>query len=340
MKRALLLLMTASAIFIFIGCEADQVMQSKGSETYVCDLVWGIKGAGDGEFKSPMAIAIDDSGNVYVCDTGNKRIQVFNSEGSYQYQFGSFDAPAPAPDGLQRPTGITIGPNGHVWVSDNDPGGLTPVEADHANRIVEFGADGSYIASYGSYGSFGSPGGFLNQPVGLTFDGNGILYVCDRLNNRLQTYDPITQTWTVHGSQGFDMGFYTNPMDVAVDSTGNILIADTEGYRIQKLDNNWNPIGSWGSVGVPGSGDDMFNLPSAIDVDSNDFVYVLDSNNYRVMKFDQNLNYVCKFGSPEGVGAQGAYGALNVGVGLAVNSDGKVYVSDMITIRISRYIHS
>jgi len=340
MKRALLLLMTASALFIFIGCEADQVMQSKGNETYVCDLVWGIKGTGDGEFKSPTALAIDDSSNVYVCDTGNKRIQVFDSEGNFLLAFGDFDAPAPAPDGLQRPMGIAISANGNVWVSDNDPGGLTPVEADHSNRIVEFDADGSYIASYGTYGSFGSPGGFLNQPQGITFDGNGLLYVCDRLNNRLQTYDSITQTWTVHGSQGFAMGFFTNPRDVAINSVGNILVADTEGFRIQKLDSSWNPITSWGSVGVPGSGDDMFNMPSAIDVDSNDFVYVLDTYNYRVMKFDQNLNYVCKFGSPEGVGAQSAYGALNAGFGLAVNSDGKVYVSDMITVRINRYIHS
>jgi tripartite motif-containing protein 71 len=340
MKRVLLILLIAVALFIFIGCEADQVMQSKGNESYIVDLVWGIKGTGDGEFKGLTALAIDDAGNVYVCDTGNKRIQVFDSGGSYKYQFSNFDAPAPAPDGLQHPVGITIGPNGHVWVSDNDPGGLSPVESEACNRIVEFGADGTYIASYGTYGSFGSPGGFFNQPTGLAFGGNGVLYVCDRLNNRLQTYDPITQTWTIHGSQGFGIGFYTNPMDVAIDSVGNILVADTEGYRIQKLDSNWNPIAQYGSTGVPGSGDDMFNEPSAIDVDTNDFIYVLDSKNYRVMKFDQNLTYVCKFGSPEGVGAQSAYGALNIGYGLAVNDEGKVYVSDWVSVRISRYVHS
>jgi DNA-binding beta-propeller fold protein YncE len=341
MKRALLIILIASALLIFFGCEADQIMQSKGSETYVCDLVWGIKGTGNGEFKSPNALAIDDAGNVYVCDTGNKRIQVFNSEGNYQYEFGStFDAPGSAPDGLQHPVGVAIGPNGHVWVSDNDPGNLPPAQAEACNRIVEFGTDGAYIASYGTYGSFGSPGGFFNQPHGLTFSGSGVLYVCDRLNNRLQTYDPITLTWTTHGSQGFGLGEFTNPEDVAIDSVGNILVADTEGFRIQKLDSSWNFITQYGIPGVPGSGDDMFNLPSAIDVDSNDFVYVLDTMNYRVMKFDQNLNYICKFGSPEGVGAQSAYGALNIGFGLAVNADGEVYVSDAITIRISRYIHS
>jgi len=341
MKRVLLILMIASALSIFIGCEADQIMQSKGNESYVCDLVWGIKGTGNGEFKAPTAVAVAESGHIYVCDTGNKRIQEFDSDGNYINQFGSsFDAPAPAPDGLQRPVGITIGPNDHIWVSDNDPGNLSPVEAEACNRIIEFNNDGSYIASYGTYGSFGSPGGFFNEPHGLTFDRNGLLYVCDRLNNRLQTFDTVTLTWTVHGSQGFGIGQFTNPKDVATDSVGNILVADTEGFRIQKLDSGWNPIAQYGSVGVPGSGDDMFNLPSAIDVDSVDSVYVLDTMNYRVMKFDQNLNYICKFGSPEGVGAQSAYGALNIGFGLAVNADGEVYVSDAIAIRINRYIHS
>lgn len=339
MKRALLISMAASALFVFIGCEADQVMQSKGNETYVCDLVWGIKGTGDGEFKAQTALAIDDAGNVYVCDTGNGRIQVFDTEGNYKSQFGTFTAQAPAPNNLQHPVGIGISPNGHVWVSDNDPGGdLSPVEREACNRIVEFGSDGSFIASYGTYGSFGSPGGFFNQPYGIAFDGNGILYVCDRLNNRLQTYDPATHIWATHGSQGFELGFFTNPKDVAIDSVGNILVADTEGFRVQKLDSGWNFITQYGSPGVPGSGDDMLNEPSAIAVDSNDFVYVLDTYNYRVMKFDQNLNYVCKFGTPEGVGASSSYGALNVGFGLAVNSEDKVYVSDWVTIRINRYI--
>jgi sugar lactone lactonase YvrE len=340
MKRVLLILPIALALFIFIGCEADQVMQSKGNETYVCNLVWGIKGTGDGEFKGPTAIAIDDSGNVYVCDTGNKRVQVFDSEGNFVSAFGSFNAPDPAPDGLQHPAGIAIGPYGHIWVSDNDPGDLPAPQGEYSNRIVEFDTNGSYIASYGSYGSFGSSAGLFNQPTGLSFSGSGVLYVCDQLNNRLQTYDPITQTWATHGSQGFELGKFTNPRDVAIDSVGNILVADTGGYRIQKLDSGWNPIAQYGSTGVPGSGDDMFNEPSAIDVDTNDFIYVLDTKNYRVMKFDQNLNYVCKFGSPEGVGAQSAYGTLNAGYGLAVNNEGKVYVSDWVTVRISRYVHS
>ncbi|NLX49483.1 MAG: hypothetical protein GXY82_06365 [Methanospirillum sp.] len=46
-------------------------------------LKWGISGSGDGEFNYPSGIAVDGAGNVYVADTDNNRIQVFDAEGTF-----------------------------------------------------------------------------------------------------------------------------------------------------------------------------------------------------------------------------------------------------------------
>ena len=63
-----------------------QVFSSNG--TFISK--WGKYGAGDGSFKSPEGIAVDQEGNVYVADTANNRIQVFSSNGTFISKWGRY----------------------------------------------------------------------------------------------------------------------------------------------------------------------------------------------------------------------------------------------------------
>jgi tripartite motif-containing protein 71 len=88
-------------------------------ERYTADNIfitkWGSDGSENGQFNSPAGIAIDSSGNVYVADSGNNRIQKFTSDGTFITAWGSegkgngqFDSPA----------GIAIDSSNNVYVAD------------------------------------------------------------------------------------------------------------------------------------------------------------------------------------------------------------------------------
>ena len=78
-------------------------------------MKFGKSGSGDGEFASPLELAIDSSGNILVVDTKNNRVQVFNSDGIYVSQFGNQGSIS---ERLQDPVGIAIDSDGNVYVPD------------------------------------------------------------------------------------------------------------------------------------------------------------------------------------------------------------------------------
>jgi sugar lactone lactonase YvrE len=109
---------------------------------------WGTKGSGPGEFGGPHCVAMDSQGRVYVCDRGNKRIQVFDQEGRYLSQMAQFGTPvsiafgkddlmfvaAPAPENR-----LTIGTTSGQVVETMD--GL-----NSAHGIAVDGQDNLYVA--------------------------------------------------------------------------------------------------------------------------------------------------------------------------------------------------
>ncbi len=111
---------------------------------------WGAKGSASGQFSGPHCITTDTEGRLYVCDRGNKRIQVFDQNGSYLTQFTQFGTPvaiaidrndrmfvaAPEPenritigtvdgkvletiDGLTSAHGIAVDPRGNIYVAES-----------------------------------------------------------------------------------------------------------------------------------------------------------------------------------------------------------------------------
>ena len=132
--------------------------------------VFGKKGKDKGQFLSPWNITCDETGNVYVADTSNHRIQVFTSDGKFLRKFGSQGS---GKGELSWPDGIAV-QDGSVFVSE------------YRNyRISIFTCEGQFISSFGSSG--GDLGEF-KDPFGVTVDSSGLVYVCDCGNNRVQVF--------------------------------------------------------------------------------------------------------------------------------------------------------
>ena len=128
----------------------------------------GKNGRGKGEFSHPRGIACDSTGNVYVTDYGNDRIQVFTAEGKFLRIFAM---------GMEGMKCVTVDTSGVVYVS----------EINH-HHVSVFTSEGQFVTSFGSGWGDGEGQGEFNCPYGLAVDDSGVVYVCDMLNNRVQVF--------------------------------------------------------------------------------------------------------------------------------------------------------
>lgn len=133
---------------------------------------FGQPGNLEGEFKNPCGIASDTTGNVYVADSLNHRIQVFSPEGKFLRMFGKFGK---GEGELSWPVAVAV----------DDPRGTVYVSEHRNHRVSVFTPEGKHLLSFGKEGN--GPGEFIN-PCGVAVDQSGVLYVCDSYNDRIQLF--------------------------------------------------------------------------------------------------------------------------------------------------------
>jgi len=128
-----------------------------------------------GNFSKPTNVAVDSDGNVYVSDTWNDRVEVFDADGTFIRTWGKN---GDGPGEFARPKGIAIDPDGHVWVADA-----------MLNRIQVFTSDGRYLLGFGGFGML--PGQFQSL-TGLAIDKNNRVFTSEHMLGRVQMYRYVT----------------------------------------------------------------------------------------------------------------------------------------------------
>ena len=101
----------------FSGCaveidedDVDAFIEIKKPKGY--RFWFGSEGTGDGQFREPHGMAVDSSGNIYVADTGNHRIQVFDTKGRFIRQFGSRGS---GNGQFDEPYGVAVDSSGNIY---------------------------------------------------------------------------------------------------------------------------------------------------------------------------------------------------------------------------------
>jgi DNA-binding beta-propeller fold protein YncE len=217
---------------------------------------------GKRELVSPVGVAQDRSGFLYVADSALRRIFVFGPQGEPMREIGSDEQ-------FDRPAGIAIHPlEDRLYVAD---------AMTHSIHVFRLTGEALF-----SFGRRGTKEGEFNFPTSLTFDREARLYVNDSLNYRIQVFNADGRFVRYFGRHGDAMGEFSSPKGVAVDTEGHIYVADAIFDTVQIFDGQGQLLLYFGEAGqAPGE----FWMPSSIFIDQANRIFVTDSYNQRVQVF-------------------------------------------------------
>lgn len=128
-----------------------------------------------GDFAKPTGIAVDKDGNLYVADTLNNRIEIFDGDGKFIKAFGKN---GDGPGYFARPKGVAVDNDGHIWVADG-----------MQDRVQVFTFDGQLCISMGGHGLL--PGQFQGL-VNVYSDKNNRIFTSEIYPGRVQQFRYVT----------------------------------------------------------------------------------------------------------------------------------------------------
>ncbi len=294
---------------------------------------WGKKGDRPGDFYSPISIAITPSGELFVTDLNNARVQRFTTDGAY---LGEFPLPWDTPPRRSCMIGgMALDAQGLIYLS---------FMVQH--KIAVYDPAGKVVREWGKRGA---ADGELFQPGGIVIRPDGTLFVADQCNHRVQRFTLDGQfvgKWGKHGSLPGRFGGpepagsrFAGPHFLAQDSQGRLYTTEGVLGRVQQLTPDGQPMSAWGNKSEKPGGFGAYPTgfsqnsfgPVGVMVDRHDRVWV-SSLNDRVQCFTPHGTFLFAAGGPGHEPGQWARPH-----GMAMDGKGYLYVADAGNERIQKF---
>ena len=260
----------------------------------------GGTGKSQGRFISPAALEKGSQGRLYVVDQGNDRIQVFDRDYRYLFEFGGFawntaNSKNEVQEGsFDEPSDICEGANKELFVTDRGN-----------NRLVRIDLQGRYLGEFGK--------GDLRLPRGVAADHLHHIIVCDTDNDRVLRFDTAGNLSAELGSFGRGRRQFNQPSAAAFDPTGNLYVVDGGNSRIQVYDHSLRPSFDIRLDGVK---------PVNVHIDDEYFLYIVDEAASRVLILNNSFQAIHQLPAPGD-----AFG-LRQPVDVTVTADGRLHILD------------
>jgi sugar lactone lactonase YvrE len=330
----------------------------------------GLSGSSDGiaaaaRFFTPVGLAGDGAGNLFVADAGNNSIRrIVAATGAVTTLAGLAGTPGYT-DGIgaaarfTNPTALAYDGGGNLFVADTSANTIRKVDlaTGTVTTVAGLPAVDDGVSPYpqpgaGSADGIGRSAGFW-MPAGITSDGAGNLFVADQFNCTIRSIAIATglvttlvgsaQMCTASDGVG-PAAHFAMPSGVVTDHAGNLYVSDLFGYGIKKVVIATREVSTVaGSTGDCGSTDGIgeaarFYFPAGLAGDGDGNLFVADRVNRAIRKLDLATRTVTLFaGSPELAG--GARDGIATAArftgpqGMAADGLGDVFVADFRTIR-------
>jgi uncharacterized protein (TIGR03437 family) len=293
----------------------------------------------------PNGVGVDSAGNLYIADTLNYVVRkvsdglITTVAGSGWWGLGGDNGPATGAL-LSYTYGVALDAAGSLYIADQENQRIRKV----SNAVI------TTVAGAGSQGDNGpAAGAQLYAPGGVAVDFAGSVYVADTSNNRIRKISKgAIATVAGNGTMGYggDYGPATgaqlnDPVGVAVDSAGNLYIADRG--RVRMVSNG--VITTVAGNATPGYGGDNGPAlaaqvaPYGVAVDSAGNLYIAEPGNFRIRKVSHGVITTVAGNGTQGFSGDGGPATaaqLNSPWGVAVDSDGNLYIGDQGNHRVRK----
>ncbi len=265
----------------------------------VFETAFGQSGFGDGEFKSPSSLAIDDQGHLYVVDYGHNRVQKFDPQGQYLWQI----------DGFEQVRAVAVDERENLYVLDQE-----------AAIIKKYNPEGTLLFPFGDSSK-------MESPSDLAVDKEGNVYVTDTGHQRVQVFDYWGRPLRAFGGSASGEERLTRPWGIALDGQGNVYVTDVATMAVYIFNAEGNLVHRFGSRS-------KFDRPKGIAVDGMGQIYVADTGNNRLQVFCAlGESLLHELGS----GARAPEERMSNPEAVALDKQGHLYVTDTGHDRVQKF---
>ena len=288
------------------------------------------------QLNSPMGVAADAAGSLYIADSGNARIRKVTAGGVITTIAGTGIAGYSGDGGpavsaqLNSPEGLALDTGGNLYIAESGNVRIRKVSVDGVIHTV--------VAA---------------SPGAVAVDATGSIYFAAGSTVRRVTAGGVISTIAGTGTAGFSgdggpatLAQLNSVTSLALDAAGNVYIADPYNYRIRKVttDGIISTVGGNGIAGFSGDGGPatsaQLSLPLGIAVDTASNIYIADVNSFRIRKVtsDGVISTVAGFSTAgySGDGGSPTSARFSSPRAVAMDAAGNLYIADAGNARIRK----
>jgi len=287
-----------------------------GAQLYTFDALWGSKGAGQDQLNAPEGISVSTDDKIYIADTGNNRVVVWDSDGKPLQAFGSVGSLAAwrNPPQFNHPTALLVPPSKKIYVSDT---------LNH--RVVVLDEKGLVLSTWGTQGNAQSQ---FNLPRTIAKDHFGKIWILDSGNSRIQVFSGLGEFNSIWGAFGDPTSntrtaLMNIPLGMALNNIDQALVADTGNFRFQVFNEGGVPVTLEGWFG---DGPNQYKEPAGVAITSKGVIAVSDGLTGRVEFYNNRFDFIGQWTAKDEILTENYHPHFR---GIACDSQDRIYLTDM-----------